>query len=430
MPPWAAPFIEPYTCIHLFTNPPSHLFAFPLRLRQHAAADLSAQHSSILYSLILSFFTRRFAMHITFHGHVVDEPRIRAGFIGCGSHSFRNIYPTFQFAPVNLVATCDRQPGKAEAFAAQFGADRAYTDHRPMLEELELDAVFIVTGYDAQGRPTYPKLAQDCLAAGCHVWIEKPPAATTAEIAQLQEAADKAGKQVMVGLKKMFFPANEKAKALMDREDFGTLSLAMLQYPQYVPTVEEFRAYRSGERSPAVGVLDHLCHPASLLLYLMGMPDALSYARSSGGAGVATFTYTDGPFAGAVASLAFTHGAPNNRGMERTTLISNRGRRILVENNIRLFYDRMVGLGYGDEPNYYQGDPEAVSTVWEPEFSLGQLYNKGLFLLGYYGEVNEFARAVLEHRPIAKGTLTHARQVTRIFEAFAEGAGRTISLTR
>ena len=44
---------------------------------------------------------------IDFHGRVVDAPRIRAGFIGCGSHSFRNIYPTFQFAPVDLRAVCD-----------------------------------------------------------------------------------------------------------------------------------------------------------------------------------------------------------------------------------------------------------------------------------------------------------------------------------
>ena len=28
-------------------------------------------------------------MRIGFHGNLVDEPEIRAGFIGCGSHAFR-----------------------------------------------------------------------------------------------------------------------------------------------------------------------------------------------------------------------------------------------------------------------------------------------------------------------------------------------------
>ncbi len=362
-------------------------------------------------------------MRIDFHGRPVDEPRIRAGFIGCGSHSFRNIYPTFQFAPVDLVAVCDLVPAKARTFAAQFGAQRAYTDYHEMLTRENLDAVFIVTGYDPQGRPLYPALAADCLAAGCHVWTEKPPAATTAEIERLQAASRAAGKHMMVGLKKMFFPANEKAKALISDDDFGALSLATLDYPQYVPAVDEFQAYLDqGQRTSAVGFLDHLCHPASLLLYLLGMPASLSYERSAYGAGLATFRYASG----AVAAMTFSHGAPGNRGMERTVLISDRGRRVVVENNIRVFYDRMVGLGYGNEPNYYQGAPEQVSAVWEPEFSLGQLYNKGLFLLGYYGEVNEFARALLEDRPPVKGTLEHAWQVTRLFEAFAEGPGKTL----
>ncbi len=65
-------------------------------------------------------------------------------------------------------------------------------------------------------------------------------------------------------------------------------------------------------------------------------------------------------------------------------------------------------------PSCYGGGPAEASSAWEPEFSLGQLYNKGLFLLGYYNEVNEFARSILENRPPAKGTLEHAWQVTRL----------------
>ncbi len=364
-------------------------------------------------------------MHINFHGKVTDEQEIRAGFIGCGSHSFRNIYAAFQFAPIDLVATCDLIETKAEAFAAQFGARRTYTDHRTMLDQEALDAVFIVTGYDKRGRPRYPALAEDCLHAGCHVWMEKPPAASSAVLEALATVAERAGRNVMVGLKKMFFPANEKAKALMAHPDFGNPELVMLEYPQYVPTVAEFQAYlRDETRNAVVGFLDHLCHPASLLLYLLGMPETLSYQRSRRGAGIATFDYA----CGTVASLAFTYGAPNNRGMERTTIVGGTGHRIIVENNVRVYYDRMASLGYGDAPDYYQGDPDATTSVWEPEFSLGQLYNKGLFLLGYYGEIDEFARSILEARAPRKAALADAVQVTRLFEAFAQGPGREISL--
>lgn len=141
-------------------------------------------------------------MRINFHGRLADGPRIRAGFIGCGSHAFRNLYPALQFAPVDLVATCDLDLDRAQAFAHQFGAHSAYADYHRMLAEEELDAVLICTGYDERGRPLYPQMAIDVLRSGRHVWMEKPPAATCAEIERMQEAARLAGKQAMVGLKK------------------------------------------------------------------------------------------------------------------------------------------------------------------------------------------------------------------------------------
>lgn len=364
-------------------------------------------------------------MDLDIAGRPTHERHLRAGFIGCGSHAFRNVYPTFQFAPVQLVATCDLDADRASAFAKQFGAERSYTDHHEMLRSEELDAVFIVTNYDESGRPRYVGLAGDCLRAGRAVWMEKPPAATSAELVELRKLAGE--KQVMVGLKKMFFPANEKALALSRRDDFGTPMLTQITYPQYIPTADELRSYLVDRQCVrgAQSFLDHLCHPASLLLLLAGMPQTLYYDRASNGAGVATFGYDDGR----VATISFTHGAAAGTQMERTMIVSDRDRHIVVENNIRVTYHRGApGRPYGTSPNYFTGEPEETSATWEPEFSLGQLYNKGLFLLGYYGEVNEFARAVLDHRPLTKAGLDHAIQVTRLFEAFAEGPQKLIQI--
>jgi len=362
---------------------------------------------------------------IGFRGGVADEPVVRAGFIGCGSHSFRNLYPALQFAPVRLAATCDLDAAKAQAFARQFGADAWYTDYRRMLAEAEMDAVFVCTGYDARGRPLYPQIVADGLRAGKHVWFEKPPAASCAEIELLQSLAAAAGRNAMVGLKKMFFPANEKARELMQSEEFGRAHLVTIQYPQAVPTVEEFKAYGAGEPVALVKwFLDHFCHPAALMVYLLGMPETLFYERSAAAGGVATFTFAGG----AVAVISLTAGAATNGGMERTMIVGEKGRHITIENNVRVTLHRQPPVGYGDAPSYHVGGPESANAVWEPEFSLGQLYNKGLFLLGYWGEINEFARSVLEQRPPTKGTLQHAWQVTRIFEGFAGGPGRRVRL--
>ncbi len=367
-------------------------------------------------------------MRIGFHGQLSDEPEIRAGFIGCGSHSFRNIYPTFQFAPVNLVAVCDVKAGKAEAFARKFGAERWYLDHREMLAKEKLDAVFIVTGYDKLGRPLYPELLIDCVNAGCHAWIEKPPAATCGEIERMQAAAQKAGKNAMVGLKKMFFPANEKVKELMGLEEFGKATLISIQYPQAIPTTEDFHKYLSGRQyvPNVVYFLDHLCHPAALLVYLAGMPQTLYYERATNGGGVATFTFANG----LVAMLLLTAGAGLSGGMERTIVVGDRGRHIIADNNIRVSYHRHPRWAAMAGNQVFSRMPGETTSFWEPEFSLGQLYNKGLFLLGYYGEVAEFAASILEKRAPVKATLEDAWKVTRIFEAFVEGPGKVIQIAK
>ena len=177
------------------------------------------------------------------------------------------------------------------------------------------------------------------------------------------------------------------------------------------------------------GFLDHLCHPVSLLIYLLGMPSSLYYERAASGAGVATFAFESG----AIASVACTVGAANNGGMERTTIVSDRGRHIVVEQQ----YPRQPASQSAGRSGkrlrrqfggYFTGAPGQTTAAWEPEFSLGHSDNKGLFLQGYYGEVNEFARAILENRAPAKGGLEHAWQATRIFEAFAEGPRKAIQL--
>jgi len=229
----------------------------------------------------------------------------------------------------------------------------------------------------------------------------------------------------MVGLKKMFFPGNEKAKELMQSDDFGQPSVTHIQYPMPIPPVEELTRYLHGRENlgSVISFLDHLCHPMSLLLFLMGMPKTMFYERASSGAGVALFTFGDGR----LATVALNHGSAGP--LENTSIVSDRNRRIVIENNIRVIYYRdPKDRGYGRESSAFLGTPETATAIWEPEFSLGQLYNKGLFLLGYYNEVKEFATAILEKRPLTKGNLEHAWQATRIFEAFAEGPGKTIRL--
>jgi len=363
-------------------------------------------------------------MAVSIPEHLDYERVVRVGFVGCGSHAFRNIYAALQFLPARLAAVCDLDIRRAEAFARQFGAEAAYNNTADMLTHDELDAVLVVTNYDERGRLRYPEIAREALAAGKHVWMEKPPAATVAEIEAMQAAADAAGKNVVVGFKKMFAPANRKAKELIDAPDFGPVSLGTFQYPLHVPSPDEMARYFAGEAvGDVVEFLDHLCHPISVMLMLLGMPKTLVFQAGPSCAGAATFTFESG----ATATLAMSAGAPMTPLFERTMVVGD-GQAVTVDNNTRVTRHRQPGLGYGRDPDFFAPGTDGASLVWEPEFSLGQLYNKGLFLLGYWGSLNEFTASILEDRAPQMATLTHARQATQIFQAFAQGPRKVIRL--
>lgn len=336
--------------------------------------------------------------------------RLKAGFIGCGGHAFRNVYPALQFAPVELAAVCDLDGQRAAAYATQFGAARSYTDHLAMLDKEKLDVVFIVTNYDEQGLPRYPALATEVMRVGAHAWIEKPPAASSAAILEMQRVSRETGRHVGVGLKKMFFPANVKAKEIISRPEFGRVTSITARYPQSLPPMAD----RADSRK-MIGFLDHVVHPHSVLRLLGGEIEWLFVNRSeANGAALVSLRFKNG----AIGNLHFSCGQSGMSFLERTEIVGE-GENVVVDNNLRVQYYRRGSVpgGYGRGGNYY-GPDENAPLVWEPEFSLGQLYNKALFLLGYAPEIIHFTTRLLEGQGPEKGTLDDALEILRIYEAY------------
>ena len=370
-------------------------------------------------------------MRIDFRGRVTDERAVRIGHIGCGSHSYRNLFPTYPFVPVELAATCDVDEAKARAFARQFGAPANYTDYRRMIERERLEGVVVCVNFDERGRPRYPRIAAECLAMGVDVFIEKPPAATAAEVETMMRVSRETGRIVLCGLKRAFFQTTTKAKQLIGEPDFGDLMVLLLQREEHIPTLDEMSDFAAGKpNAGAVRFLDHFCHPASVMLHLAGMPRRMIYHRAPFGSGVVTFEYEDGR----LCSMTFTHGGSGVAGgVERVCAIGTKYRTVVIENCRVICFqgpasDPGVKEAYGAKPSYFTGGIGTTTALWEPEFQLGQLYSKGIFLLGYYDELLEFARCIMERRAPARGTLEQCWQITHMFERFAEGPSRMIEL--
>jgi len=355
------------------------------------------------------------------------ERRVRLAAIGCGGHAQRNIFPTFAFAPVDLVAVCDLDEGRAQAAARLWGAPAVYTEYRKMLARERPEAVVVVTNYDADGRPRYPAIAIDALREGAHTWIEKPPAASVAEIEAMRVAERETGRFVGVGFKKMFAAANVKAKAIIGRPEFGAVSTITARYPQRLPPVED-----RGDARKMLGFLDHIVHPYSVLRLLGGPITSLFVERNEAtGGSVTAIRFASG----AVGSLHLAQGQGGMAPLERTEIVGAGGASVVVDNNVRVTYYRRGGApngGYGRAGTFFDDGSEdgdaGAPLFWEPEFSLGQLYNKGLFLLGYAPEIRAFCECVLESRAPDVGNLDDALELLRVYEAYCRPDGERVLL--
>ena len=105
------------------------------------------------------------------------ERRLRVAVVGCGGHAYRNILPALNYLPVDLLATCDIDSARAEAYARTFGAGRAFGSFDDLLAwapPAGVEALLLVLRL-RDGLPS-TATSHPGEERGLHVWMEKPPA--------------------------------------------------------------------------------------------------------------------------------------------------------------------------------------------------------------------------------------------------------------
>ncbi|MDA0836904.1 MAG: Gfo/Idh/MocA family oxidoreductase [Planctomycetota bacterium] len=148
---------------------------------------------------------------------------LRAGFIGAGPRSQGAHYPNVsRVQNVEIVAVCEMDEQRLGQVAGKYGIQRTFTDHRKMLDTMDLDVIYCVMNEKWLLQP-----ALDCLNAGKHIFIEKPPGANSDETRQLLDAAVANDVYAMVGLQRRFTAVNREAKRRVDATGQVTLAKGM-----------------------------------------------------------------------------------------------------------------------------------------------------------------------------------------------------------
>ena len=153
-----------------------------------------------------------------------------------------------------LAGVADLVPAHAERLAAEF--QTSAMDVTALIEDAGLDGVVIATA-----APTHRDLACQALAAGLHVFVEKPLALDLADAEAIAAAARTAGRQVMAG---HLIRYHDAFLALQDQLANGVIG-----------AVRHVTANRlaMGRIRATESVMYDLCpHDLSLILALMGEP--------------------------------------------------------------------------------------------------------------------------------------------------------------
>ena len=145
---------------------------------------------------------------------------------------------------------------------------RAYPDYDALLAD---DAVRVVDITTADA--VHYDFALRALGAGKHVIVEKPPAKSSAQVREMQAAAEKAGLHCIPMHNYIYRPRMLQAKRLMEEGRLGTVTFGFFSEVMHMP--EQWATHYHGV---LVTAMYHLIYAS---LFFLGMPDRIFAEQAS-----------------------------------------------------------------------------------------------------------------------------------------------------
>ena len=192
-------------------------------------------------------------------------PPVRLGFVSPGRWGNKLLEAAAASAKLRVVAAHSRDPQKTAELAARWHC-RAHADYATLLRDPDVEAVVLPT-------PHFLHHAQTllALAAGKHVFVEKPLATTLAQGEEMVRRSRETGLVVAVGHQGRHTGGIRKVKSMLAADELGTVAAVTIVqgYPHAL-----FRPpddWRTGENAVPGGQLDELgVHYFDVLHFLFG----------------------------------------------------------------------------------------------------------------------------------------------------------------
>lgn len=204
-----------------------------------------------------------------FNDSTPEAAPLRCGIIGFGKMGKTRALAIEQSGRGHVAAVFDT--------ADLTGCDYTVADNEAaIINDPSIDAVFICT-------PNYRivPLCKQALAAGKHVFSEKPPAFNAAEVEEVRAIEASSGKKLMYGFNHRHHGSIQKMKAIVDDGEMGKILWMRGRYGKEVED-EYFKGWRADPKLAGGGImLDQGIHMLDLFLHFAGEFDEIHSLVSS-----------------------------------------------------------------------------------------------------------------------------------------------------
>lgn len=201
--------------------------------------------------------------------------KLKIGIIGAGQiTNTTHLVNLKEMNNAEVVSICDNNFDNAKNTAEKFNIDNYYDNYKSMINENELDAVFVCVPNKFHFDAT-----MFCLENGCNVLCEKPPAINYAQSLAMEKKALEKGVLLSYGFHFRHSKGVSITKNKIDNGEFGTIysAKAIWHRKRGVPGWGNFINKEMQGGGP---LIDIGCHMLDLALYFLDYKE-ISYVCSN-----------------------------------------------------------------------------------------------------------------------------------------------------
>ncbi|MDR0348244.1 MAG: Gfo/Idh/MocA family oxidoreductase, partial [Tannerella sp.] len=195
---------------------------------------------------------------------------IRWGIIGCGDVCEVKSGPAFyKCKNSSLQVVMRRNAEKAEDFAKRHQVSRYYTNAEQLINDADVDVVYIATP-----PLNHAELTIKALQSGKPVYVEKPMGINYSECLRMNQAAKANNQKLWVAYYRRSLPYFLKVKELLDSHQTGKVQIvktAFFRPPLACDTDQKLYTWRTDKQIAGGGYFyDMASHTIDILMFLLG----------------------------------------------------------------------------------------------------------------------------------------------------------------